>query len=540
MPLWRTPDCTNLPFIRQRRVRLIPDDEVRGTFFGTLLRGYRSASGLTQEDLAERSGVSIRAIADMERGRTARPFRHSVHRLAEALELREAERDQLERASRSATAEILLAAGQDGLGATGELRLCVRQPEAGNGQSPRQENGQGPGRENGQGPGRENGQGARQANGHGGDQERPPRRGTVSRGETVPRRGTVPGQATVPRQLPWSAADFVGRSAELRALSGVLAQRTPFGGTAQILAIVGAAGVGKTALAVRGAHQVADQFPDGQLYVDLRGFDPSAEPAEPADVIRGFLHALGQPSARVPVAGQAAVQAAAGQYRSLLTGRRMLIVLDNARDPQQVRPLLPGDPACTVVVTSRNQLTGLVVADGACPLFLDVLTRAEASELLARRLGAQRLAGEPQAAEELIGLSGRLPLALAAMAARAAANPGLTLRDLAADLRDGSRRLDALETGEPATSLRAMLTSSDRLLTRPAARMLRLLGRRSGPEFSAAAAAALAGITVGQARTLLRELVRFSLVTEHPADRFAFRAFVRSYAAERALAASSE
>jgi transcriptional regulator with XRE-family HTH domain len=487
---------------------LIPGDEVRGRF-GTLLRGYRSASGLTQEDLAERSGVSIRAIADMERGRTTRPFRHSVHRLVEALELRDAEREQLETASRCAVADLLRAPGRDGLGTAAELRLIVSQPEAGSGR------------------------GVRQGNGQGALQERPARRGT-------PRPATVSRRATVPRQLPRPAADFVGRSAELRALSAALVPRTPVGGSAQVLAIVGAAGVGKTALAVRGAHQVADQFPDGQLYVDLRGFDPSAGPAAPADVIRGFLHALGQPSARVPVAAQAVVQAAAGHYRSLLTGRRMLIVLDNARDPEQVRPLLPGDPACTVVVTSRNQLTGLIVADGARPLFLDVLTRAEASELLTRRLGAQRLADEPQAAEELIGLSGRLPLALAAVAARAAANPGLTLRDLAADLRDGTHRLDALETGEPATSLRAMLTGSDRVLTQSAARMLRLLGRRSGPEFSAAAAAELAGITLSQARTLLRELARFSLVTEHPGDRFAFRAFVRSYAAERALAASSE
>ena len=249
-------------------------------------------------------------------------------------------------------------------------------------------------------------------------------------------------------------------------------------------------------------------------------------------MIRGFLHALGGPSARVPVA----VQAAAGQYRSLLAGLRMLIVLDNARDPEQVRPLLPGDPGCAVVVTSRNQLTGLVVADGARPLFLDVLDRADASQLLARRLGAQRLRAEPQAAEELIRLSARLPLALAAVAAHAAANPGLPLRDLADDLRDSGRRLDVVETGEQATSMRALLTGSYRLLTGPAAQMLAVLGVSSDPEFSATAAAALAGIPVDQARALLRELARASLVTEHPADRFTLHAFLRSYAAERAPA----
>jgi len=469
------------------RVRLGPGDDVRGGF-GTLLRGYRSASGLTQEDLAERSGVSVRAIADMERGRTARPFRHSVHRLADALELRGAEREQLENACRSVAASFLLNAGRDAIGAAAGQGLSAPGPENGRGRS------------------------------------------------AVPGQATGRGQGTVPRQLPPSAADFVGRGDELRELNGALARREPAGETVPILAIVGTAGVGKTALAVHWAHQVADRFPDGQLHADLRGFDPSGDPLAPADVIRGFLHALGRPSARVPVA----LQAAAGQYRSLLAGLRMLIVLDNARDAEQVRPLLPGDPRCAVVVTSRNQLTGLVVADGARPLFLDVLARADASELLARRLGTRRLRAEPQAAEELIGLSARLPLALAAVAARAAASPGLTLRDLAADLRDSRRRLDAVETGEPATSLRALLTDSCRLLTGPAAQMLTVLGHRCGPEFSADAAATLAGIPVSRARALLRELARASLVTERSADRYTFHAFLSSYAAERAPAVDGE
>jgi transcriptional regulator with XRE-family HTH domain len=451
-------------------------DEVPGRF-GVLLREYRSASGLTQEDLAQRSGVSIRAIADMERGRTARPFRHSVRRLAEGLALQDPDREQLEMAaSRSAVAAIFLTAGQGASGTVSspKLRASIRES----------------------------------ANGGG----------------------------TVPRQLPSSSADFVGRAGELRVLSTALARRGRTGETV-ILAIVGTAGVGKTALAVHWAHQVADRFPDGQLYADLRGFDPSGDPLATADVMAGLLHALGRRSARVPPAAHAA----AGLYRSVLAGLRVLIVLDNARDPEQVRPLLPGNSACTVVVTSRNQLTGLVVAEGARPLFLDVLPWADAAELLTRRLGARRLAAEPQAAEELIGLSARLPLVLAAVAARAAASPRLTLRDLVADLRDSDHRLDAVETGEPATSLRALLTGSYRQLTVPAARMLGLLGLRSGPEFTAAAAASLAGIPVEQARTLLRELVRSSLVTEHhPADQFALPAFVRSYAAERASEGDGE
>ncbi len=452
------------------------DAEVHGRF-GTLLREYRSASGLTQEDLAQRSGVSIRAIADMERGRTARPFRHSVRRLADALALQSQDREQLEMAAaRSAVAAIFFTAGQGASSAVAGPNLLASLREPGS------------------------------------------------------------GRGSVPRQLPPSSADFVGRTGELRVLSGALARRDRAGETV-ILAIAGTAGVGKTALAVHWAHRVTDRFPDGQLYADLRGFDPSADPVAPADVIAGFLHALGLSSARIPQAAPAA----AGLYRSLLAGLRVLIVLDNAQDPDQVRPLLPGNPACTVMVTSRNQLTGLVVAEGARPLFLDVLSQAEALELLTRRLGTQRLVGEPQAAGELISLSARLPLALAALATRAAANPSLTLRDLVADLRDGDRRLDAVETGEPATSLRALLTGSYRQLTDPAARMLGLLALLSGPGFTAGAAASLAGVPVGQARALLRELVRSSLLTEDsPADQFALSAFVRSYAAERAAAADAE
>jgi transcriptional regulator with XRE-family HTH domain len=466
---------------------LIRDDEVRASF-GTLLRGYRSASGLTQQDLAERSGVSIRAIADMERGRTTRPFRNSVYRLADALELRGAEREQLENASRSVATDILWIAGRNTAGAAGETGPLAPRLESGPGQ---------------------------------------PAEPNPANGRHLTD-GRDPG--TAPRLLPPPVADFVGRKGELQSLCGALARPGPAGEEVTILAIVGTAGVGKTALALRWAHQAADRFPDGQLYVNLRGFEPVGDPLAPADVITGFLHALGQSSPRGPLA----VQAAAGQYRSLMAGRRMLIVLDNARDPEQVRPLLPGNPACTVVVTSRNQFTGLVVADGARQLFLDVLSKTDAFQMLARRLGPQRLTAEPLAAQDLIGLSAGLPLVLAAVAAHAAASPSLTLRDLAADLRDSDRRLDAVDTGEPATSLRALLSGSYRRLPGPAARMLRLVGTRSDPEFSSGTAASLAGIPVAQARALLRELARSSLLTEHPADRFTCHAFVHSYAAELA------
>jgi hypothetical protein len=186
--------------------------------------------------------------------------------------------------------------------------------------------------------------------------------------------------------------------------------------------------VGKTALAVYWGHQVADLFPDGQLYVNLRGFDPSGVPVTPAAAVRGFLDALGVPPGRVP----AGLDAQAGLYRSLLAGRRMLVVLDNARDPAQVGPLLPGSPGCLAVVTSKSQLTGLAIADGARLLTLSVLTGAEARDLLVGRLGPGRVAAEPTAVTELTGLCARLPLALAIAASQAATRPGMPLAVLPA------------------------------------------------------------------------------------------------------------
>ena len=187
------------------------------------------------------------------------------------------------------------------------------------------------------------------------------------------------GQGGAPRQLPAAMADFAGRAAELRALTGLLdRERAGAPGTVVISAIGGTAGVGKTALALHWAHQVAGRFPDGQLHVNLRGFDPSGTPATPAEAIRGFLDALGVPPARIPPAPQAQ----AGLYRSLLADKRVLIVLDNARDEQQVRPLLPASPGSLVIITSRHQLTGLAVADGARLVSLDVLSHAEAVQLL--------------------------------------------------------------------------------------------------------------------------------------------------------------
>jgi len=343
-------------------------------------------------------------------------------------------------------------------------------------------------------------------------------------------------EAVVPRQLPAAVSHFAGRRKELRKLSDLLDEAAADMGTVVISAIGGTAGVGKTALAVYWARQVADHFPAGQLYVNLRGFDPTGTPLDPSHAVRGFLGALGIPAERIP----ADLDAQAALYRSVLVGKRMLIVLDNAADATQARPLLPGSPGCLVVVTSRSRLGGLVATDGAHPITLDVLTDAEAADLLAHRLGTERLAREPAAVAELIGLCARLPLALAITAARAAANPDFPFAALAAELRDASTRLDALDAGEPPTDVRAVFSWSCRHLDQPAARMFRLLGVHLGPDITAPAAASLAALPVTAAHRALSELAAASLLTEHTPGRYAFHDLLRAYATEQAHATDSD
>jgi tetratricopeptide (TPR) repeat protein len=335
----------------------------------------------------------------------------------------------------------------------------------------------------------------------------------------------------VPRQLPAAVADFTGRAAQLTALTRMLDQaRAGRPGTVVISAIGGTAGVGKTALALHWAHQVAARFGDGQLHMNLRGFDPSGTPVAPAEALRVFLDALGVPPKRIPPS----LQAQAGLYRSLLAGRRMLIMLDNARDEQQVRPLLPASPGSLVLVTSRSQLGGLAAVDGAQMITLDVLSHAEAVHMLTARLGATRATVEPEALNEIVGLCARLPLALAVAAARAAAQPSFPLAVLARELADSAARLDLLDGGDPAASVRAVFSWSTRQLTSGAARMFRLLGVHPGPDITIAAAASLAGIAEAEAGRLLRELTRFYLIAEHVPGRFSFHDLLRAYAAEQA------
>jgi DNA-binding SARP family transcriptional activator len=342
-------------------------------------------------------------------------------------------------------------------------------------------------------------------------------------------RGTAVPRSAVPRQLPLAIPHFVCRSAELTALTGLMGDPRRGGGTVAISAICGTAGVGKSALALHWAHEMAWDFPDGQFYMDLHGFCPDGEPLPLADALHGLLDALRIPGGRMP----ARLEAKVALYRTLLASRRVLIVLDNARDADQARPLLPGSPGCLVLVTSRSRLTGLVAADGAHPLMLDVLGDNEAWELLAHRLGPGRVAAEPKAARDLARLCAGLPLALSIVAARAAVRPLLQLGVLADELRNPRARLDALDTEEAAVGVRAAFSWSFRQLSASAARMFVLLGTHPGPDISVPAAASLAGVPVRAARGALDQLVCVGLAAEHGYGTYAFHDLLRAYAAEQ-------
>jgi tetratricopeptide (TPR) repeat protein/DNA-binding SARP family transcriptional activator len=351
----------------------------------------------------------------------------------------------------------------------------------------------------------------------------------ILRGDPDPARPTVHPRMA-PALLPVDVYGFAGRNTELARLDAILAGAADQPTAVIISAVSGTAGVGKTALAVRWAHRVRQEFPDGQLYTNLRGFDPSRRATPPEEALRGFLHALGVSARQLPPSLDAQI----GLYRSLLVGKRMLVVLDNARDAEQVRPLLPGTPGCLVVVTSRHQLTGLVAHDGAQSLTLDLLDPDGARDLLARRIGTARITAEPAAAEEIIGRCARLPLALTVAAAQAATRPGLSLAALAQELREADVPLDALAGYDPATDVRAVLSWSYRQLSAPAAGLFRMLGLASGADLPIAAAAALCGTTTGQVRPLLAELLRANLIAEAVPGRYTFHDLLRAYAAEEA------
>ncbi|MFK3979616.1 BTAD domain-containing putative transcriptional regulator [Micromonospora sp. NPDC050397] len=328
----------------------------------------------------------------------------------------------------------------------------------------------------------------------------------------------------VPAQLPPDVPGFVGRDGQLRELDAVAdaGERTP-----GAVIISGTAGVGKTALALHWAHRARDRFTDGQLYVNLRGFDPAGRVVSAAEAIRGFLDALGVPPEHVP----ATIEGQTGRYRSLLAGKRMLVLLDNARDADQIRPLLPATPTVLTVVTSRNQLTSLLAVEGAYPLTLDVLSLGGAHDLLTQRVGAERTAAEPVAVRKIIMACARLPLALGIAAARARQS-GFSLAALGAELGSANQSLDALDAGDPTSNVRAVFSWSIAALTPPAARLFRLLGQHPGPDVDVAAAASLAGYPVPQTRRLLTELRRASLLVEPVPGRLTCHDLLRVYAAD--------
>ncbi|WP_327727356.1 NB-ARC domain-containing protein [Streptomyces sp. NBC_00487] len=413
----------------------------------------------------------------------------------------------------------------------------------------------------------------------------------------TPRPGPASAPAAGLSPLPPDLPAFVGRRSELGRLAELTdAVAVSAGAPPTVRALHAAApatvlisgmpGIGKTALAAHWARMAAGRFPDGRLHVDLRGFDAVEAPLDPAEALRGMLTALGVPPARMP----GRTDSLAGLYRSLLAGRRLLVLLDDAADTEQVRPLLPASPGSLTLVTSRNGLSGLI-ASGAHPLRLGLPSAADARAMLAAHLGHDRPTAEPEAADEIVARCGRLPLALRIVAARATGRPGrpgLPLPALAAELRHTRDSLDAFAdtTGTPHTGtafagaagtphtrtafaapggtpdsppgpvgtderfrapngpattdvgetpdLRAVFARSYRRLPPEHARLFRLLPLHPGPDLDPDTAASLAGLPARRARLLLDDLADAHLVTEHAPGRYAQHDLLRVFAAERA------
>lgn len=357
------------------------------------------------------------------------------------------------------------------------------------------------------------------------------RRRLAAAASTPPQRKTAEAVA-VPAQLPPAVAGFVGRTSQLDELTALLAADQP---TVVITAIAGTAGVGKTALAVHWGHDATASFPDGCLYVDLRGYDPD-EPLQPGAALGGFLRALGMDGGDIPYEPTER----AAHYRTLLEGRRMLIVLDNARDTEQVRPLLPGTASCFVVVTSRDSLAGLVARHGAHRIDLDLLPPQDAVALL-RKLICTRVDEDPDAAGTLAAHCARLPLALRIAAELAVARPAMTLDSLAGELADEHRQLELLDAGnDPRTAVRSVFSWSYTHLAADAARLFRLLGLHPGPDLHTHAAAALADVAADQARRLLDVLATAHLVQQTAPGRYLMHDLLRAWAREQTHAIDAE
>ena len=441
--------------------------------FAGLLRQLRAEAGLTQEELAEAAGLGLRTVSDLERGAHRTAHQDTARSLADALRLTEPVRGLFVAAARGrVSAAEVLAARVDALTSLAAVATGDRPPVA-----------------------------------------------------------TAP---VVPRELPADVSAFTGRSVELTELDLLLPSTSQgeAGGTVGpvvISAVSGTAGVGKTALAVRWAHQVVEAFPGGQLYVNLRGYDPD-RPMAAGDALAGFLRALGVAGPDIPP--ETAERAA--RYRSLVAGRRLLVVLDNAASEEQVRPLLPGSASVMVVVTSRDSLAGLVARDGARRLDLDLLPQADAVALL-RALVGWRAESDPEAAGELARLCARLPLALRVAAELAAARPDTPLAVLAAELADEADRLRLLAAGgDPRSAVASVFSWSYRHLPPDAARMFRLLGLHPGADWDRYAAAALTATSLAQALQLLGVLARAHLIQPVGPHRYSMHDLLRAYAVSQA------
>jgi tetratricopeptide (TPR) repeat protein/transcriptional regulator with XRE-family HTH domain len=443
--------------------------------FAALLRQLRLDAGLTQEELGEAAGLSPRTVSDLERGVHRSAHKDTSMLLARALRLSGPAHELFVATARGrAVALTGLAAAGEGLAA-------------------------------GDGPA---------ADGR----------------AASPAAALVPAAAPVPRELPADMGVFTGRAGELARLDLLLPRATGRSEPPEpvvVSAVSGTAGVGKTALAVHWAHRVAGHFPDGQLYVNLRGYDP-AQPVTAGEALAGFLRALGMADQNIPL-GEAE---RAARYRSLLAGKRLLVLLDNAATVEQVRPLLPGSGMTMAVITSRDSLAGLVARDGAHRVDLDLLPLAEAAGLL-RTLIGDRAAADPVAAEVLALQCARLPLALRVAAELAASRPGVPLAELARELADEGERLGLLDAGGDSRGAVASVFSwSYRNLPPDVARVFRLLGLHPGPDWDRYAAAALTG-TASVARTgsLLGVLARAHLVQPASPGRYKMHDLLRAYAA---------
>lgn len=480
-----------------------------------LLAAFRARRGWSQEELADRSGLSVRAIRDLERGRVRRPRRASLVLLADAFGLTDTERGAVAEALGEGQPAAFVAGSGQVIVGTGEVSAAsavrARLGDVVVGADGRVAPALVAARELVRGP-------------PGGEPQ--PAAVPAGPGVSVPF-GLLPSLA-VPAQLPAAVTAFTGRRGQLDELDAVLLGRNSGRLPEPAVAVItGSAGVGKTALALRWAHRARGAFPDGQLFADLRGYT-QAEPVRPVEVLAAFLHAVGVPGERVP----AGVEEAAGLYRTLLADRRVLVVLDNAHSPGQVRPLLPGGPGCGVVVTSRDSLSGLVAREGAHQVGVDVLTPMEAKQLLARTVGGERVGAEPGAAAELARLCARLPLALRIAAAQLTSEPQ-ALAGYVAELGAGDR-LSALQAGgDEQAAVRAAFDASYHGLPTGARRLFRLLGLVPGVDLTRDAAAALAGITAGEASILLGRLVSAHLLNRQAGGRFGGHDLLRLYAAER-------